>query len=388
MPIIRKRRAQAEPSPSPPPARRRKSSSVSEASSNEDGEGNTGLDGNTQGGASSHGQMVKKLVRLALACEYSRQPIRRAEITSKASVKHERADGEAVMAPNTGRQFKLVFKDAQHQLRSIFGMEITELPQKEKITISQKRAAQRSQSAASSSSKAYVLTSILPAAYRVPSILAPARIPSTTIEASYTGFYHFVISIISLSPRGTISESRLERHLKRMNADNYVLNGEKTEKILKRMEREGYVVKVRERDGIGEESIEYVVGPRGKAEVGERGVAGVVRKVYGKRDAEADELDKKLVRSLGEVALEKKSLAVEAEGGEVGEDETADSRIRDERGNGRDEGRRSSGRHNRRSRGEVAADEEEDEVEDEDEDEGEEEGEEEEDEEEDEEDQV
>lgn len=43
------------------------------------------------------------------------------------------------MAPNTGRQFKLVFKDAQQQLRTVFGMEITELPQKEKITISQKR---------------------------------------------------------------------------------------------------------------------------------------------------------------------------------------------------------------------------------------------------------
>lgn len=56
-----------------------------------------------------------------------------------ASVQHERIDGEAVMAPNTGRQFKLVFKDAQQQLRTVFGMEITELPQKEKITISQKR---------------------------------------------------------------------------------------------------------------------------------------------------------------------------------------------------------------------------------------------------------
>lgn len=52
---------------------------------------------------------------------------------------HGRIDGGVVMAPNTGRQFKLVFKDAQHHLRTVFGMEITELPQKEKITISQKR---------------------------------------------------------------------------------------------------------------------------------------------------------------------------------------------------------------------------------------------------------
>lgn len=50
-----------------------------------------------------------------------------------------RIDEGVVMAPNTGRQFKLVLKDAQHHLRTVFGMEITQLPQKEKITISQKR---------------------------------------------------------------------------------------------------------------------------------------------------------------------------------------------------------------------------------------------------------
>ena len=43
------------------------------------------------------------------------------------------------MAPGTGRQFKHVFDDAQQQLRDIFGMELTGLPQKEKITVAQKR---------------------------------------------------------------------------------------------------------------------------------------------------------------------------------------------------------------------------------------------------------
>ena len=85
-----------------------------------------------------------------------------------------------------------------------------------------------------------------------------------------------------------------------MNADNYVLSGEKTEKVLKRMEKEGYIVKVRERDGGGEESVDYVVGPRGKAEVGEVGVAGCVRKVFGKVGMEREELERRLVRSLGE----------------------------------------------------------------------------------------
>lgn len=40
------------------------------------------------------------------------------------------------------------------------------------------------------------------------------------------------------------------------------------------MEREGYIVKVVERRGGGEESIEYVLNPRGKAEIGEQGEVG------------------------------------------------------------------------------------------------------------------
>ena len=43
------------------------------------------------------------------------------------------------MAPHAGRQFKSIFEEANHQLRSTFGCQMTELPQKEKITVSQKR---------------------------------------------------------------------------------------------------------------------------------------------------------------------------------------------------------------------------------------------------------
>ena len=221
------------------------------------------------------------------------------------------------MAPNTGRQFKHVFAEAQEQLRSVFGMELTELPVKEKVTISQKRAAQRSGTQGSSTSKAYILTSTLPARYRNPSVLQPSQIPSMGAEASYVGLTTFVLALIYLSASQTISESRLEKHLKRLNADNYVLAGEKTEKVLKRMEKENYIIKVRERDGGGEESVEYVVGPRGKVEVGERGVAGLVRNVYGKKDAEGDELERRLVRSLGDVVIEKKKRRPDEEGGDV-----------------------------------------------------------------------
>lgn len=71
--------------------------------------------------------MVKKLVRLALACEYSRVPIRRADISAK------------VLGETGSRQFKNVFEGAQQELLRTFGMQMVELPMKEKVTISQRR---------------------------------------------------------------------------------------------------------------------------------------------------------------------------------------------------------------------------------------------------------
>ncbi|KAK4694749.1 hypothetical protein P7C71_g2886, partial [Lecanoromycetidae sp. Uapishka_2] len=279
------------------------------------------------------------------------------------------------MAPNTGRQFKHVFMAAQEQLRTVFGMELTELPQKDKVTISQKRAAARS-SQSSSASKSYILTSTLPARYRRPNVLAPPQIPSTATESSYIGLTTFVVSLIYLSPSSTLSESRLEKHLKRMNADNYVLN-EKTERMLKRMEKENYIIKIRERDGGGEETIDYIVGPRGRVEVAEKGVAGLIRTVYGKRGAEAEELDRRLARSLGDVVLETKKDPGEDEvvGGEEEGEKEGETLVEEDEsraGGGRSAKkptRRSSARHQRRNRGE-----EEDEGEEEEEDQEEEEG--------------
>ena len=274
------------------------------------------------------------------------------------------------MAPNSGRQFKHVFSEAQNQLRSVFGMEMTELPQKDKVTISQKRTAARSGVTSSTTSKAYILTSTLPPRFRKPNILPPAQIPSPASEAAYVGLTSFILALIYLSPSSSISEPRLEKHLKRMNADNYVLHGEKTEKVLKRMEKEQYIVKVRERDGGGEETVDYVVGPRGKVEVGERGVAGLVKRVYNKKDAEADELERRLVRSLGDVVIEKKRTVNPEESGEdnaeVDDAEQEPEPEQSSRRNGtrgsKKQARRSSGRTRRtRDRTEEEAEEEEDE---------------------------
>ena len=71
--------------------------------------------------------MVKKMVRLALASEYSRLPIRRTDISAK------------VLGEQGSRQFKTVFDSAQRELRQVFGMEMTELPTREKVTVAQRR---------------------------------------------------------------------------------------------------------------------------------------------------------------------------------------------------------------------------------------------------------
>jgi hypothetical protein len=75
----------------------------------------------------SQDQLVKKLVRYALACEYQRLPIRRNGITEK------------VIGKQRGNNFKQIFAAAQDQLRIKFGMEMLELPGKEKVTMKEKR---------------------------------------------------------------------------------------------------------------------------------------------------------------------------------------------------------------------------------------------------------
>ena len=71
---------------------------------------------------------------------------------------------------------------------------------------------------------------------------------------------------------------------------------DKTDKLIQRLIKEGYIVKIKDSSS-GEELVDYMVGPRGKVEVGEDGVAEFVKRVYGQK---ADEdLDKRLERSLG-----------------------------------------------------------------------------------------
>jgi melanoma-associated antigen len=138
------------------------------------------------------------------------------------------------------------------------------------------------------------LTSTLPAKYRIPSIISPPKIPTAEEESIYVGLYTFIIATIYLGG-GSLSEAKLDRYLKRTNADQSTPI-DRTDKLLQRMIKDGYIFKIKDSSS-GEEMVEYIVGPRGKTEVGEEGVAQFVKTVYGESDVE--DLDRRLEWSIG-----------------------------------------------------------------------------------------
>lgn len=140
----------------------------------------------------------------------------------------------------------------------------------------------------------YILSTTLPAPYRTPEILAPSLIGSEEDEATYIGLCTVIVAYIAMSPAEAVPEHRLIRALKRLNVDENTPLG-KTDAILKKMGAQGYIWKVTDRQG-EEETIDYRLGPRGKTEIGKRGVRGFVQEVYG--DSAPDDLDKRLNRSL------------------------------------------------------------------------------------------
>lgn len=120
---------------------------------------------------------------------------------------------------------------------------------------------------------------------------------------------------------GSLPEQKLDRYLARTNADTYTPI-DRTDRLLQRLCKEGYLVRTREMDG-GEELVEYMVGPRGKMEVGTAGVAGLVREVYGVGNTEEqrEDFEARLARSLG-IKLPEPREEEEEQNGDVEGEET------------------------------------------------------------------
>ncbi|KAH6973679.1 MAGE family-domain-containing protein [Ilyonectria sp. MPI-CAGE-AT-0026] len=263
-----------------PPQRRHRVDSDAEP---EEEASDDDMDMDAHTGQSADDQLAKKLIRYAISCEYSRTVIRRDGIK-------ERVLG------NQGRAFKRIFAVAQIQLKEVWGMELRELPVREKMTLQEKRQAMKSNSQPKIGSGAYILSSTLPSAYRTATILTPSKTPSSDDEATYTAFYTMVISMIWLNS-GELSDQKLKRYLTRLNADQNV-SMDKTDIVLKKMERQGYVIKKIDRPPVGQDgdqTVSWHVGPRAREEVGLDGVMGMVREVYGEWNPD---LESKLRSSL------------------------------------------------------------------------------------------
>ncbi|KAI1472275.1 MAGE-domain-containing protein [Daldinia caldariorum] len=259
---------------------RRKNESDDSEASEEDQDGDVDME---RAGDGSEDQLVKKLVRYALACEYARIPIKRDGIRDK------------VLGSNA-RSFKRVFEGAQAQLQQVFGMEMVELPVKEKRTLKEKQKAnaRKAASQTNTSSRQYILVSTLPPEYKSQSIIAPSRIPSTSEEAAYVGFYTMIVSLIVLNG-GELSDTKLRRYLTRLNASQN-LPMDRTDNVLQKIVKQGYVDKVVEKSDGDEDAVTWCIGSRGRVEVPPESIAAVITEVWGELP---DDFHKKLHRSLG-----------------------------------------------------------------------------------------
>ncbi|KAF3036247.1 hypothetical protein E8E11_000453 [Didymella keratinophila] len=276
MPPRISRRTVAVDNPAPPQTQRRRQAETP------DEDGDLDMEEESQnGGSNSVEQLSKGLVRYALSCELARKPIKRQDINEKVLGLHTRS-------------FKSVFEQANSELMDVFGMQFVELPKGEKVTARQKRAAAASDSQ-NKTSAMWVLQTIIPPQYRSSKAIGPARPtakPEDDTAAAYVGLYTMVISLITIAG-GRLPEGGLNRALRRMNAEQNTPVDTK-DKTLALMVKDGYIVKVRESVG-GDETVDYIVGPRGKVEVGAEGFADLIRTIYGEDDAE---LEVKIRRTL------------------------------------------------------------------------------------------
>lgn len=131
--------------------------------------------------------------------------------------------------------------------------------------------------------------------------MPPSAVPTESEEGTYTGIYSVIVALISLHG-GSLNDSKLERYMQRVHLDdNTPVEGyEKPALLIKRMERDGYIVRVKEAGPGGEEDVSWILGPRAKVEIGDDGVRGLTKCVYGQPEGtEGEDLERRIARSLG-----------------------------------------------------------------------------------------
>ncbi|KAG4300768.1 hypothetical protein PCANB_002873 [Pneumocystis canis] len=216
--------------------------------------------------------MVKNFIRLILALEHTRTPIKKEDIAKK------------VLLPSHSRSFAIVFKKTQEKLRNIFGMELVELPCKNRykhMSTFQLRRNNNSQtqtsSSATQSNKSWILCSILDPKYSNLIFETP-----TIKESVFSGIVMIILSFIVMN-NGIISEELLKKHLSHLQIDNNIPNGD-LDKTLKEMVKKGYIERIEEDTtsmSEKEKSYAYFLGQRGKTEIDSQRLATFIEKIHG-----------------------------------------------------------------------------------------------------------
>ncbi|KAK9363981.1 MAGE family-domain-containing protein [Lipomyces starkeyi] len=231
-------------------------------------------------------RMAKRLVRLALAGEQARNPLRRTTVNEK------------ILEASHRRDFPHVFKASQNLLTSILGMKLVELPNRTVPVRGTKKRGRLAKPPPSSSTKSYILTSNLPEPFRKLDVLKPKN----EGDAVYNGIVTTVCSIILLSG-GQITSAALMKHLRTLGIDKDTpLGGQSTEEVLKLMLKHLYLEREKEDDTMGIDTGDsvwtYSIGPRAKVELTEDAVVDFAVSVYGNHAN--DNLRERLTKALTE----------------------------------------------------------------------------------------
>ncbi|CAG8646897.1 10124_t:CDS:2 [Cetraspora pellucida] len=228
---------------------------------------------------------IKDIVRLALASELRKVPLKRDEITRKVLHEHSRA-------------FTVVMNKARERLRDIFGMDLVELPAKEKKAVTSSGTTRRggANKDKSSSSKSYALQNILPQKLRDTDLIQWDR----NGEQETMGLLTVILSLIHVNGR-VLSDDQLRHYFRTL----YLENNPKFEldKLLPNFVKQGYLDK--QKSGFADSSsqaperehVEYRWGPRAKIEMPEENLCGFIKSVYG--DDVPSDIIKQIERASG-----------------------------------------------------------------------------------------
>ncbi|KAJ3043055.1 hypothetical protein HDV00_005963 [Rhizophlyctis rosea] len=219
---------------------------------------------------------VKDFVRLALATEHQRQPLRREEISKKVLKEHSRA-------------FDAIFVKAQARLRDVFGLELVLMPSKEKPRGGASQSARRAtEDRTPTTSKAYILRSVLPPNTR-------ESVNSWGDEQPLMVLICIILSLIFVHGRSItdacddcLYTGNLHSLLRRLRINKdyaHPIFGQR-DALLTSLCKQGYLEKIKHAtneinmNDMDSEGCEYVWGPRAKVEFTEESVVGFVSDMY------------------------------------------------------------------------------------------------------------